>query len=100
MKAFWVVLGAGLCASPAAAALSGWYDSAEKISAILGDAALADQHRQMPLRKIENIGTDKDGADLWEVESQDCRMVVRLRALPPKGIGKTTWEVEGRGACD
>lgn len=101
MKVIWVLtLAAGLSASPALAALSGWYDSAEKIAAILVDPAVADQHRQMPLRGIENIGTDKDGADLWQVESQECRMQVTLRAIPPKGPGKTTWEVATRSACD
>lgn len=101
MKAFWgLTLAAGLSASPAAAALSGWYDSAEKMAVILADAAIADQHRQMPLRGIENIGTNKDGADLWQVESQECRMQVALRAVPPKAVGKTTYEVAGRSACD
>ncbi|MDH4439276.1 MAG: hypothetical protein QE284_02725 [Rhizobium sp.] len=56
-----MMIAAGVAPS-AEAALSGYYDSAERISALLGDERLADILRQQPIGAISNTGTRKDGA--------------------------------------
>lgn len=88
-----------LAATPIQAALSGYYDSAEKIDAILKSPDVADAVRQAPIGAISNTGTDKDGADLWQVRVQDCDLTVRVIAIPPKGVGKTTYKTELKGKC-
>lgn len=94
MRAFCLVI-AVCAASPAAAALSGFYDSAEKIGAILSSAAVADALGQASVGSISNTGTAKDGADEWTVRTQECDLVVVLDAQPmPEGmVGKTTYGV-------
>ena len=88
-----------LLASPAMAMLSGYYDSAEKISAILQSGAVADAVRQAPIGSISNTGTAADGADEWTVRVQDCDLVVRVIGHAPDGIGKTTYTVEVTTPC-
>ncbi|MEH7826638.1 hypothetical protein [Gemmobacter denitrificans] len=88
-----------IAAQPALAALSPYYDSAEKITAILGDAAVADAVRQAPIGAISNSGTTKDGRDIWTVRVQDCDLTVHLTAVLPQGPGKTTYLVELAGPC-
>lgn len=89
-------------APPAMAALSGWYDSAAKIGAILGDARIADLLRQAPVRSVENTGTTPDGHDEWTVRTQDCDLKVKVIAHPPEDgmVGMTTYGVEPIGSCD
>ena len=95
-------LTATLLASPAAAALSGFYDSAEKIAAILASPQVADALRQMPLRSVENSGTAADGAEEWTLRTQGCDLTVRVTAQPPADgmTGKTTYVAEPAGSCD
>lgn len=83
-------------AQPAQAALSGYYDSATKIGAILGDGAVADALHQAPVGQISNTGTTKDGRDLWTVRTQDCDLTVAvIPELPKDGmVGMTTYSVE------
>lgn len=88
-----------LAATPASAMLSGYYDSAEKITAILQSAAVADALRQAPIGSIANTGTAPDGADEWTVRVQDCDLVVRVIGHPPTGVGKTTYTVELTAPC-
>lgn len=88
-----------LAASPAMAMLSGYYDSAEKITAILQSGAVADTLRQAPIGSISNTGTAKDGADEWTVRVQDCDLVVRVIGHAPEGVGKTTYTVEVTTPC-
>jgi hypothetical protein len=88
-----------LAASPAMAMLSGYYDSAEKITAILQSGAVADALRQAPIGSISNTGTAKDGADEWTVRVQDCDLVVRVIGHAPEGVGKTTYTVEVTTPC-
>jgi hypothetical protein len=83
----------------AQAALSGFYDSAEKIAAILGSGAVANALHQAPIWLIENTGTRHDGAHEWTVRVQECDLKVYLIAQPPAGAGKTTYTVEAPGAC-
>ncbi|AWB47112.1 hypothetical protein HYN69_00010 [Gemmobacter aquarius] len=91
-----------LAASPATAALSGFYDSAEKIATILGSEAVADALRQAPVGAITNTGTTKDGADEWTVRTQDCDLVVALTAQPlPEGmVGKATYDLRIATPCE
>lgn len=88
-----------LSGSPALAALSPFYDSAEKIETILKSGEVADALHQAPIRSVENTGTRKDGADEWLVRTQDCDLTVWLVALPPKGVGMTTYSVDGVSGC-
>ncbi len=82
-------------ASPALAALSGFYDSAEKIGTILSDGAVADALRQAPIGAILNSGTAADGGDEWTIRTQECDLVVVLTAQVPKDgmVGKTTYDL-------
>jgi hypothetical protein len=87
-------------ASPAAAALSGYYDSAEKIATILSSSAVADAVRQAPVGSISNTGTRKDGASEWQVRTQECDLTVYLIPVLPEGPGKTTYLLEAPGLCE
>ena len=91
-----------LSAMPASAALSGYYDSAEQIGAILSSSQVADALAQMPVEKLEHERTTSDGMQEWAVESRDCDLSVFLRAVPPAGgaAGKTTYEVASITRCD
>ena len=88
-----------LLASPAMAMLSGYYDSAEKITAILQSEAVADAVRQAPIGSISNTGTAKDGADEWTVRVQECDLVVQVIGHAPEGVGKITYTVEVTTPC-
>ena len=81
------------------AMLSGYYDSAEKIAAILQSPDVADAVRQAPIGGISNTGTAPDGADEWTVRVQDCDLVVRVIGHDPEGVGKTTYTVELTTPC-
>lgn len=87
-------------ATPASAALSGYYDSAEKISTILSSSAVADAVRQAPVGSISNTGTRKDGASEWQVRTQECDLLVYLIPVLPDGPGKTTYKLEVPGRCE
>ncbi|MDI6838027.1 MAG: hypothetical protein QMD99_20250 [Rhizobiaceae bacterium] len=87
-------------ATPAAAALSGFYDSAERINTILSSSDVANAVRQAPVGAISNTGTRKDGASEWQVRTQECDLTVYLVPIPPEGTGKTTYRVEVPGMCE
>jgi hypothetical protein len=84
-----------VAAQPALAALSGFYDSAEKIGTILSDDLVADELRQAPVWSVTNSGTTKDGHDEWLIRTQDCDLTVALVAVPPSDgmVGMTTYTV-------
>lgn len=94
-----LVLVLGFATSPAFAALSGFYDSAERIRTILENSLVADALQQQPIGAISNTGTRKDGASEWTVRTQECDLIVYLVAVPPSGPGKTTYTVETTGTC-
>lgn len=87
-------------ATPAAAALSGFYDSAERINTILASSDVANAVRQAPVGAISNTGTREDGASEWQVRTQECDLAVYLVPIPPEGPGKTTYRVEVPGTCE
>ena len=88
-----------LAAAPANAALSGFYDSAEQIGVILSSGKVADAVRQAPVEALTHSGTRKDGAREWTVRVHNCSLKVYLVAVPPKGLGKTTYQLEIPGQC-
>lgn len=88
-----------LLATPASAALSGFHDSAEQITAILQSAEVADALRQAPIESIEREGSRSDGAIKWEVETEACDLDVYLTPIKPDGVGKTTYQVEVNDLC-
>ena len=105
LQRFKVVLSAGLVLTPlgggaAQAALSGFYDSAAKIEAILAAAEVGDALRQAPVRSIEEEGMAEGGLSMWVVHSQECDLQVGLRGVPPAGPGRVQWVVETVGTCD
>jgi hypothetical protein len=87
-------------ATPSFAALSGFYDSAEKIDAIFANPEIGNALRQAPIGSISEIGKDKDGASLWMLRVQDCDLTVRVIATKPKGVGKVTYRAEPKGTCE
>lgn len=91
-----------LLPAPALAALSGFYDSAEKIAAIFASTAVADELRQAPVRSVENTGTFPDGEDEWTIRTQDCDLTVKLISQPPEDgmVGMTTYTAEPVGTCN
>jgi len=88
-----------LLATPAIAALSPFYDAVEKIDTILNSGEVADALRQAAIRSVENTGTRKDGADEWLVRTQECDLTVWLVAVPPEGVGMTTYKIDGISGC-
>ncbi len=91
-----------LFATPAAALLSPWYDSGEKIMAILNSAEVADAVRQAPIGAVSNIGTAESGNDLWQIRVQDCDLTVELIPEgPAKGmVGKVSYTARPISPCD
>ncbi|MCO5089885.1 hypothetical protein [Bosea sp. (in: a-proteobacteria)] len=91
----------GVCLShPAAAAVSGFYDSAAQLEAIMQSSQVADVVKQLPLRSIARAGSRKDDGTLrWRVRTDRCTLVIYLSANLPQGVGKTTYEVKEVGAC-
>lgn len=51
-------------ASPATAAVSGFYDSATQIEVIMQNGQVADAVKQLPLRSIARAGSRKDDGAL------------------------------------
>ncbi|MEY4984329.1 MAG: hypothetical protein RIR62_2595 [Pseudomonadota bacterium] len=102
MRMLALTLTLALPAAPAAAALSGFYDSAEKIAAIFAADAVADALRQAPVRSVENTGTTPEGDDEWTIRTQDCDLKLRLVAEPPTDgmVGMTTYRAEPLGGCE
>jgi hypothetical protein len=93
---------AALCASPALGRVSGFYDSANKIEAILASPAVANALHQAPVGSVSEIGTSKDGAGQWMVRTQDCDLIVHVIAQPlPEGmVGTPNYTVEITKGCD
>ena len=102
MKPFCLSLAAvlSLAASPSLAALSGFYSSAEQINLILSSAEVGDALRQAPIGMITNSGTRKDGAAEWTITTQDCDLKVYIKVTPPKGPGKTSYQLDKIGVCE
>ncbi|WP_156167920.1 hypothetical protein [Devosia epidermidihirudinis] len=98
--AFFIAAALMVGTTPAFAALSGFYDSAEQIQTILSDSDVADALRQAPIGYVSNTGTRDDGAREWTIRTQDCDLVVFLTPVPPQGVGKTTYTLDFTDTCD
>lgn len=94
MKLTHLTLAFSLTATAAHAALSGFYDSAEQIGTILSSAEVADAVRQAPINDLSHVATRADGAVEWRIKTPQCELQVHLVPVPPKGVGKTTYQVE------
>ena len=90
---------ASTCTGQAGAAVSGFYDSAAKITAILEAPRLADVLRQAPIRSVEEAHLQPDGSSVWIIRSQHCDVEVTLVATPPKGVGRSEWRVSEVSEC-
>lgn len=88
-----------LASTPAHAALSGFYDSAEQIKTIIESAEVADALRQLPIESLEREGVRGDGAIRWEIEAEGCDLTVHLRPALPAGVGMTTYDIEVGRTC-
>lgn len=81
-------------ATPVSAALSGYWDSAKVIHAILGSAQVADALRQQPVERIERT---QDG---YRLHSRHCRVDVRVTRTAADRPGPGSFGLGiGRGDC-
>lgn len=82
-------------ATPAFAAVSGYWDSSKVIHAILGNDRVADALRQQP---IESITSTENG---YQIASQDCRVDVQVNRFAPDRPGPVRFSLNiGQGQCD
>ncbi len=91
-----------LLPTAANAALSGYYDSIEQITAILNSESVAEQLGPWPIVSVEQSTTATDAAAQWIIRTQGCSLTVALAAEPPEDgmIGKTTYRAEPLGTCE
>lgn len=91
-----------LAAVPADAMVSGYYDSLNKIEAVLAAPGLDEMLRQQPIGAVTEIGRNKDDIPQWMVRTQDCDVVINLLAHPPEDgmVGMTTYTAEIAQGCD
>ena len=94
MKALVAAAILAIAATPASAALSGYWDSSKVIHAILGNDRVADALRQQP---IESIARTENG---YQIRSQDCSVEVRVNRTAPDRPGPTRFSLSiGAGQC-
>ena len=94
MKALVAAAVLAIAATPASAALSGYWDSSKVIHAILGDDTVADALRQQP---IESIARTENG---YQISSRDCSVEVRVNRTAPARPGPTRFSLSiGGGQC-
>lgn len=81
-------------ASPAMAALSGYWQSSKEIHAILGSNDVADALRQQPVVSIVDIG------DGYRLQSRDCVVDVEIDRQEPGQPGALTFRIiVGKASC-
>lgn len=83
------------------AALSGFYDSAAKMQAIMSDAEVADALHQAPVTMLMQVDSADGAAEVWEVTSADCTLKVQVDATPPAEgtVGRTSYKVVVLESC-
>lgn len=83
------------------AALSGFYDSAAKMQAIMSDGNVADALHQAPVTMLMRVDSADGTAEVWEVTSADCTLKVQLDATPlTEGrVGGNSYQVTVIEAC-
>lgn len=81
--------------SPAAAAVSGYWESASEIHAIMGRNDVADALRQQPIESVTRVAPD-----VWELRSRNCALRATVIKDPPTQTGKRQFQLRiGRAAC-
>ncbi len=92
---FALMIALSLClASPAVAALSGYWQSSKVLHAILENPELADALRQQPIVSV--AATDSG----YRIRSRDCTVDVEVVDEKAKRPGPTPFTVKiGRGTC-
>lgn len=102
-KAFAALALALTLAAPslAQAALSGFYDSAAKMQAIMSDGGVADALHQAPVTMLMRVDPADGAAEIWEVTSADCTLKVQVDATPPAegSVGRNSYQVTVLEAC-
>lgn len=89
------LIGAIAAASPAFAAVSGYWDSSKVLHAILGDSHVADALRQQP---VDSITRTEHG---YRLTSQACTVDVAVTRTLPDHPGPTRFSLSiGQGRCD
>ena len=82
-------------AGPAGAAVSGYWQSASELQAILGRNELADALRQQPVEAVTRVAPD-----IWEVRSRDCSLRVTVEKEAVSRPGKQPFRLRlGRASC-
>lgn len=80
---------------PAAAAVSGYWQSASELHAILGRNEVADALRQQPVEAATRVGPD-----IWELRSRDCSLRVTVETEAVSRPGKQPFRLRlGRASC-
>lgn len=87
-------------AMPASAALSGFYDAAEQVQAVIGSVKVSSAMGERPFDTLEQVRTRDNGQIEWRVQNSECYVIVTLTPVPPAGVGKTTYEVANVSACE
>ncbi len=86
--------------SPASAALSGFFDAAEQVQAIMSSTDVSSAMKEMPFDTLEQVRTRDNGDVEWRVQNSECYVIATLKPIPPEALGKTTYEVVGVSACE
>ncbi|MCB5410242.1 hypothetical protein [Pseudogemmobacter faecipullorum] len=89
-----------LAVNPAAAALSGFYDSGEQIAALLASAEAGEALSQLPVRGLQFREVTEDGHPVWGISTDSCELSVELLPQLPEAVGKTTYKVHHISACE
>lgn len=87
-------------ASPASAGLSGFFDAAEQVQAILSSTDVSSAMKEMPFDTLEQVRTRDNGEIEWRVQNSECYVIATLKPIPPEALGKTTYEVSGVSPCE
>lgn len=91
-----------LLPTAANAAVSGYYDSIEQITAILTSESVAEQVAPWPIESVEQTKTSPDAPTEWIIRTQECSLTVVLTAEPPEdgATGMTTYSAAPIGTCE
>ncbi|GEM_PF-3553469 len=88
-------------ATPASAAVSGYYDAGEQIQTITQNAEVGNALRQLPFDSITVVSRGDNGKVSWRIQNSECAATVELEQIRPSGgmVGKTTYQVTAVSAC-
>ncbi len=102
MKPIWI-FAAFMAATPATAALSGFYDSAAQITAITSSAPVANALKQLPISGMKAVGKRAGDKIEWRVWTERCSIGVLLAPVAKPdaapAMGRTDYQVSDIGRC-